>query len=209
MHAVTKSSSTSTKLRIVFDASARSSNGYSLNDTLLTGPTLHPKLETVLLKFRTYPIAVSADISKMYREVELYESDRDLHRFVWRPHPLDTLKHYRMTRVIFRVATSPYLAVKALQQTALDFGQDHPKASWHVHASFYVDDLLAGANSPSEALELHNSLRTLLLRGGFNLCKWRSSSSLVTQSIEPSLREKLPIQNFFDCSDSYIKRPLG
>lgn len=44
MHAVYKSSSTSTKIRAVFDASAKSSSGVSLNDTLLVGPTVHPSL---------------------------------------------------------------------------------------------------------------------------------------------------------------------
>ena len=44
MHAVRKDSITTTKLRIVFDASAKSSIGVSLNDTLLVGPTIHPPL---------------------------------------------------------------------------------------------------------------------------------------------------------------------
>ena len=99
MHAVTQATSTSTKLHVAFDASARSSNGYSLNDTLLIGPTLHPKQETILLKFLTYPVAITVDISKMYCGVELAEEDRDLHRFVWRPHPSDPFTDYRMTRV--------------------------------------------------------------------------------------------------------------
>ena len=42
MHAVYKSSSTTTKIRAVFDASAKSSSGVSLNDTLLVGPTVQP-----------------------------------------------------------------------------------------------------------------------------------------------------------------------
>ena len=50
MHAVCKESSTTTKLGVVFDTSAKTSTGDSLNDTLLVGPTLHPTLETILLK---------------------------------------------------------------------------------------------------------------------------------------------------------------
>ena len=47
MHAVMKASSTSTKLHVVFDASARTTTGILLNQTLMVGPTLHPTLETI------------------------------------------------------------------------------------------------------------------------------------------------------------------
>ena len=76
MHAVYKASSTTTKIRAVFDASAKSSTGVSLNDTLLDGPTLHPPLVDVLLQFRLYPVALTADVSKMYRAVKLTEPTR-------------------------------------------------------------------------------------------------------------------------------------
>ena len=66
MHAVYKASSMTTKVRAVFDASAKSSTGISLNNTLLVGPTVHPLLIDVLLRFRLHPIALTADISKMY-----------------------------------------------------------------------------------------------------------------------------------------------
>ena len=66
MHAVTKESSSSTKLRVVFDGSAKSSSGSSLNDILEVGPTLHPTLQDIILRFRTHRVAVSADISKLY-----------------------------------------------------------------------------------------------------------------------------------------------
>ena len=59
MHSVSKQSSTSTKLRVVFDGSATTSSSLSLNQSLLVGPTLHPNLSTILMKFR---IAISADI---------------------------------------------------------------------------------------------------------------------------------------------------
>ena len=84
MHAVRKEQSTTTKVRVVFDASANSASGVSLNDTLLVGPTIHPPLVNVLLRFRLQRVALTADIRKMYRAVELAHSDRDLHRFVWR-----------------------------------------------------------------------------------------------------------------------------
>ena len=192
MHSVSKQTSTSTRLRVVFDGSASTSSGVSLNNSLHVGPTLHPTLGKILMTFRTYPVAVSADISKMYQEVELAEPDRDLHRFIWRPTPQDPIQDYRMNRVTFGVSASPYLAIGTLQQTAVDHGQDHPVASYHISHSFYVDDLLAGAETVDKALELYASLRTVLSKGGFNLCKWRSSS--VLDSIPTDLREKLPVK---------------
>ena len=151
-------------------------------------------------------MAISGDIAKMYWEVELAEPDRSLHRFLWRKHPLDPIVDYEMKRVTFGVAASPYLAVKTLQQTA---GSTCPLASYHIVESFYVDDLLAGANSAAEALELYTSLRQLLTKGGFNLCKWRSSSNMVTQAIHPDLREKLPIKTLTDVHASTHPKALG
>ena len=91
MHFVTKDSSTTTKLRVVFDGSATTTSGTSLNQSLLVGPTIQPTLSAILLKFRCYPVALNADISKMYREVLLHPADKDLHRFVWRASPADQL----------------------------------------------------------------------------------------------------------------------
>ena len=92
MHAVYKASSSTTKIRAVLDASAKSSSGVSLNDTLLVGPTVHSPLIDVLLYFRLHRIALIADISKMYRAIELDGADSDLHRFVWRSRPEDTAR---------------------------------------------------------------------------------------------------------------------
>jgi hypothetical protein len=78
MHVVRKESSTTTKIRAVFDASAKSSTGVSLNDTLLVGPTVHPSPVDVLLRFRLHRVALTTDVSRMYRGIELTPLDRDL-----------------------------------------------------------------------------------------------------------------------------------
>ena len=209
MHSVVKESSTSTKLRIVFDGSAVSSTGVSLNHLLQVGPTLHPPLADILMKFRSYPVALTADVSKMYREVELNPVDRDLHRFVWRPTLQDELQDFRMTRVTFGVSASPYLAIKTLQQTAKDHGADYPTASKHITSSFYVDDLLAGAQTPEEAKQLFTQLRAILHKGGFNLCKWRSSDSTVLKSIPTDLQEKLLTKDATTMQASAQPKALG
>jgi len=71
MHVVHKESSTTTKLRAVFDASAKTSTGTSFNDISLVGPTVHPPLVDVLIRFRSHRIALIADVSRMYRAIRL------------------------------------------------------------------------------------------------------------------------------------------
>jgi hypothetical protein len=61
MHVVQKTSSTTTKVRAVF---------VSLNDTLMVGPTLHSYLIHVLMRFQMHRIALTTDVSRMYRAVE-------------------------------------------------------------------------------------------------------------------------------------------
>lgn len=53
----------------------------------MVGPNIHLPLIDVLLRFRLYQVALTADVSKMYRAVQLAELDRDYHRFVWRNTP--------------------------------------------------------------------------------------------------------------------------
>ena len=196
MHAVYKATSTTTKIRAVFDASAKSSTGVSLNDTLLVGPTVHPNLIDVLLRFRLYPVALTADVSKMYRAIELTEDDKDLHRFVWRSNQADTLKDYRMTRVTFGVSASSFAANMALKQNAINHCQDFPLAAEVVHECFYVDDCLTGANDTESALLLQQQLTELFSCGGFVLRKWNSSDSSVLKKIPEDLRDRNEVQTF-------------
>jgi len=86
------------------------STGVSLNDTLLVGPIVHSSLIDVLLRFRLHRVALTADVSRMYRAIALAETDKDLHRFVWRTSPRDPLKDFRMTRVTFGVSASAFIA---------------------------------------------------------------------------------------------------
>ena len=51
-HFVIKESSTTTKLRVVFDGSAKTTTGISLNDTLMVGPILQPAIFDLLVRFR-------------------------------------------------------------------------------------------------------------------------------------------------------------
>ena len=209
IHSVIKESSTSTKIRAVFDASAATSTKASLNDLLAVGPTIQPSLDQTLLKFRLYPIAISGDISKMYREILLSPSDRSLHRFLWRASPSEAWVDYEMLRVTFGVTASPYVAIKTLQQASKDFGKDHPEAQHHIENSFYVDDFFAGAATPEKAITLRKEISAILSKAGFTIKKWRSSSTKVIKSIPSELLELLPAQELVDAHSAHYPKALG
>ena len=204
MHSVINESSTTTKLRVVFDASAKSSTGISLNDTLQVGPTICPSLTNILIRFRSFKIAVSSDICKMYRAVELSPSDRDLHRFVWRRDSSTPLSDYRMTRITFGVAASAFAAIRSFQQTTLDCGDEFSLAKPHIFDSFYVNDCLGGADNVEQAFLLQQQLHGLLEKGGFLVRKWRSNSTDVLDSIPQELKESTAVQPIVQ-EDAYHK----
>ena len=142
VHGVFKDSSTTTNVRAVFDASARSSSGSSLNDCLLPGPNLYPPLQDILLRFRRHPVGMSADISKMFREILLNPEERDLHRFLVR-NQTGAIIDCRMERLTFGVKCSPFLATQVHRTLAKLHAFSHPAASSAVMQNFYVDDFLA------------------------------------------------------------------
>jgi len=77
-HCVIKEDSSTTKLRVVFDGSATSSSGYSLNGVLMEDPVILPKLFQILLRFRSHPVSITEDICKMYLCVRVQPEDSNL-----------------------------------------------------------------------------------------------------------------------------------
>ncbi len=193
MHGVFKESSTTTKLQVVFDSSAASSTGHSLNDILIPGTISYPPLINVLLRFRVHKVGLTADISKMFREVALHPQDKDLHSFLMENNTGD-LQQWRMVRLTFGVNCSPFLATQVLRQLAEDYQEQYPAASKAILSSFYVDDFLSGAETVEEASHLRSSLTELLSFARMTLSKWRTNSSDLRDSIPPNLLETEEVQ---------------
>ena len=189
MHIVYKNTSTTTKVRAVFDASATTATGVSLNSMLMVGPTVHPPLVDVLIRFRLHNVALIADVSRMYQAVLLAQEDKDLHRFLWHEDPMEQLKDYHMTRITFGVSASSFIANMCVKQNAIDLESQYPRATDQVKKSFYVDDYLGFASSVQEAVELQGEMHRLFQRGGFLLRKCGSSNPTVLESIPTELRD--------------------
>ena len=111
-HAMFKKSAT-TLLRIISNASSRPNEGNSLNDCLMTGPSLAAKLHEILIHFRQGTYAVTADISKAFHRIIVDEEDRKFLKFLWINLNSQELLTFQFKVVLFGVTCSPYL----LQET--------------------------------------------------------------------------------------------
>lgn len=117
-HAVFKNESLTTKLRVVFDGSASSNSGLSLNDILLKGPKTQPDIINILLRFRVHRIALTADVMKMYRQIRVSSGDCDFQRIYYRAESSDQLMEYRLKTVTYGTRAASFLATRCLAQIA-------------------------------------------------------------------------------------------
>lgn len=204
-HPVIKESSTTTKLRVVFDASCKTSTGISLNDLMHAGPRLQQELTDILLRWRKHRIALTADIEKMYRQIRLTTEDQKLHRILWRFDTSKPIQEFILKTVTYGTTAAPYLAIKTLQQLAIDHRDAFPKSSEIVMRDFYVDDLLSGTDTIEEAIQMQSELTALLEAGGFTLRKWSSNKPQILKEIPDELKD----QSALEITEDKTKKSLG
>ena len=83
-NAVYKPEKETSKIRIVLDASAKTTSGKSLNDILFSGPNLQSKIFNLLINFRLFRVAISADIEKMFFSIKVAPEHRSLLRILYK-----------------------------------------------------------------------------------------------------------------------------
>ncbi|GFW69442.1 integrase catalytic domain-containing protein [Trichonephila clavipes] len=149
----------------------------------MVGPRVQRDVYPILLSFRTFQIAVCADLEKMFRQIRISSEDTNWQRILWRDNPKETVKEYRLTTVTYGTSCAPYLSTRTLTQLAFDERERYPLASFATLHHFYVDDLLSGTATEKEAVELVWQLKEMMRKGGFNLRKWQSNSETVIKEV--------------------------
>ena len=187
-HEVIRVDKETTKLRVVYDASARErKNSPSLNDCLVaTGPSLSPLIYDILLRFRVHKIAITGNIEKAFLNVSVDPRDRDYLRFFWVDDitsKLPTLQAYIFTRIPFGVSSSPFLLNATIYHhlTSIEMPREFAEK---VLKSLYVNDFVSGDDSEESTFELYQHLKVSFNSGGFNMRKWASNSTALQRQIE-------------------------
>lgn len=173
-HAVVKESSTTMKVRVVFNASAKTTTGVSLNDVLLTG-LIEQDLFSIIMRFRLHPIVITADIEKMYRQVYIDKEDRKYQRIIWRNNPEEPLQIKELNTVTQGMTSAPYQATNTIRQLLKDELKRYPEVSRIIVEDIFVDNVLTGAKTVEQAKILKIQLTDILSSGGFHLRKWASN----------------------------------
>ncbi|XP_076301926.1 uncharacterized protein LOC143220071 [Lasioglossum baleicum] len=183
-HGVLKESSSTTKLRTVFNGSMKTRAGVSLNDCLHVGANLLPDLSHLVISWRKYKYAFVADIKQMFRQILLAEEDRLYQLILWRFNSSDPIQIYKLNTVTYGLASSPFLANRVIKQLAFDEKEHFPLGASVLQKEIYMDDVLSGGHSLETAGLKQKQVLELCKVGGFPLRKWLSN--------EQSLLEWLP-----------------
>ena len=180
-HPVVTPSKSTTKLRIVYDASIKAKKGdKSLNECLYRGPVLLPDLCGILLRFRMQTIVLLADVEKAFLQIGIHELDRDVTRFLWFKDLTNlnvtekALDVYRFCRVPFGIICSPFLLAGTIKYHLRKINT--PVAS-KICDNIYVDNVLLGAESVQGAYEIYLESKDIFKRASMNLREWISNSS--------------------------------
>jgi hypothetical protein len=190
-HGVKNVSSTTTKIRPVFNASCKSETGVTLNDCMCVGPTVQPESVDILIRFREKRYVLKGDIEKMYRQVFVEPSQRKYQKILWREDPSLSIQHYQINVVVFGIASSPFLATRTLNQIAEENAERFPKVARIIRSSIYVDDILESFDEEQDALIERDQLRLVLAESQMPTRKWCSNSIKLLENLRESQIEVL------------------
>lgn len=189
-HGVLRAESTTTKLRVVFNASYKTKGDSSLNDQMYCGPNLQKDILTLLINWRTYRYVFTADVEKLYRFIWLNEKQQHLQTIIWRSSPNEPLQDWQLGTVTYGTKSAPYLAMRTLHKLAEDEKDTYPEAGNVLKNYFYMDDLVYGQDTIAASKTLVTKLIELLKKGGFNLRKWKTNEPTILEDLRDDQKSR-------------------
>ena len=135
----------------------------------LAGPGLLASLVGIMARFREQKFALSADIEKMFLQIDI--KCEEFLRLLWFDEKEQVIT-FQYDWHIFGAKSSARCVLFALQRCASVNANGSERASHIACHHFYMDDLLVSFSSQEEAFELKKELTALLTKRSFKLTKW-------------------------------------
>ena len=228
--AVIRKDRETTRLRIVFDGSAKTADrDYSFSDYLETGPNSLPQLCDVLTSFRSNLIAFTSDVEKAFLQVSVKADDRDMLRFFW--YETDSngelkLLQLHFNRLVFGLTPSPAILGGVVQHHLENYEQSEPEIIDELRRQIHVDDFTGGCDTVENAFQLCKKSKEIMKARGMNLRKFKSNSKQLTEQLNSegitdnveslncktsseNSESKLPKNETLEDDTSYVKTTVG
>ena len=123
----------------------------------------------------------------MYRQVKISPAHQNFQRILWRDNPAETIRHYRLTRVTYGLASGSHHAIRVLKESAKN--SDDVQAQLVITHDCYVDDAITGAPDVESAAKLQAEVSRTMMTVGFELRKFACSDPSVINNLPEKLRE--------------------
>ncbi|GFX50307.1 uncharacterized protein TNCV_338421 [Trichonephila clavipes] len=198
---VIKLGSATTKIRPVFDASAREKGKPSLNDCLYKGVNLIELIPDILDRFRIYPVGIVADIEKAFLMLSVAPKDRDYLRFFFPCNGKQLV--YRHCRVVFGVSSSPYLLNASIMHLLENCNSECKEVAQKLKSSFYVDNCVTGVFSADEIEIFIEKTKLIMSEGCFNLRIFESN--VASKSVDKHSGETFILGIIWDLDNDVLK----
>ena len=171
---VIKESAVTTKVRMVFDASAKPYPlANSINDCMFTGPPLQPLLWDIMVRARMSTNLLLGDIEKAFLQIGVKEKDRDAFRFLFNVKGEE--RHLRFMRVPFGVEASPFVLGATLQNHLQQQGTEFEDTVRALKENTYVDNLMQMGGDQEQLVKFKKESTEILENAKFPVHKWESN----------------------------------
>ena len=182
-----KESSLSTPARPTFDASSKTTGGYSLNDCLAKGDASLIDLVSMVLNWLIGSHAVAGDISQFYNTVELDESHWKYQKVVWYKamDKLSELEKGVVRTAIYGVRCVGAQCEQIMRLLADYFRNDFPDVADFLERLRYVDDMAKSVTNEEEAIKTIQDTENVLKTVKMKVKGW----SVTGQDPSPELTE--------------------
>ena len=190
---VIRDNATSTRVRLVFDASAKPSlEAFSVNECMNPGPQTQPLLWDILIRSRVAPLCVVSDITKAFLQVELHTEDHDAFRFLYKTEDgVET--HYRFCHLPFGGESSPFVLGCTLEHRIETVSGDE-NVKEQLKLNTYVGNVMGLVANENHGKQFREEAVKIMEKDKFPLTKWESKLKLLNDD-----NQKKSQPNFSEC----------
>lgn len=185
-HAVLNPQMSTTKLRVVYDASAKTkTTNRSLNECLCCWTVMIQDLYEMLMRFRLHNVAIVSDIKKAFLQVGLQPGARDVTRLFWMKDcgkgiaGISSIQECRFCRVPFGVISSPFLLGTT---TKCHLDSYETEIATKLKNDINVDNIIT-CTETDHALCLYRSAKSIFSDASMNLHEWITNKDYVNSHI--------------------------